>query len=62
MSNMTSFQTIYGKRLEWERKEEKEIIWHLQLVIQVIPLLSLILTLLHDFTKTHIENKATKCK
>lgn len=59
---MTSFKTPTAK--DWSGKEEKEIIWHLQLVIQAIPLRSLILTLLllHDLTKTDIENKATKCE
>lgn len=46
-----------------ERKEAKEIIWHLQLVIQVTPLLSLILArLLHDHAKTAIKCQATKCE
>lgn len=46
-----------------ERKEANEIIWHLQLVIQVTPLLSLILALLlHDQVKTAIKCKAIKCE
>lgn len=46
-----------------ERKEAKEIMWHLQLVIQVTPLLSLTLALLlHDHAKTAIKCQATKCE